>query len=166
MLTRGSAISVVPQDEMNSRKALLKRAEGEIGVRESSGNNDGERVEEYLKVVGLRRGAPYCAAFISYIFKQEGFGQPRTGWSPALFPVSRLARSALPANILGIYFPELKRIAHVGMIERKDGDWCVSIEGNTSLQGGREGEGVFRKRRHMRTIYRIADWVQAGRKLP
>jgi len=151
-------------DEINCRQALLKLAIAEIGVKERSGKNDGARVEEYLAVAGLKRGDPYCAAFISYLFKQEGFTQPRTGWSPALFPVSRLARSALPANILGIYFPELKRIAHVGMIERMDGNWCVSIEGNTSLQGGREGEGVFRRRRHIRTIYRIADWVRAGRR--
>jgi len=153
------------QYNMDLRKALLKRAAAEIGVREKTGKNDGERVEEYLAVAGLEKGAPYCSAFISWLFKKEGFSQPRTGWSPALFPVSRLARSALPGNIFGVYFPELKRIAHVGIIERIAGDWCITIEANTGLFGGREGEGVFRKRRHRRMIYRVADWVGPERRV-
>ena len=145
--------------ETNYRRSLITRAKAEIGVREKTGNNDGERVEEYLAAARLRKGSAYCAAFITWLFKQEGFSRPHTGWSPALFPVTRLARSALPSNIIGIYFPELKRIAHVGMIERVDGDYYITVEANTSLLGGREGEGVFRRRRHIKMIHAMADWV-------
>lgn len=141
------------------REKLVLRAEQEIGVREKTGRNDGVRVEAYLRSVGLKTGDPWCAAFISFLFAQEGLDKPRTGWSPDMFPKSRLARSALPCNLLAIYFPDLKRIGHVGLITGKEGDYVCSIEGNTNVSGSREGDGVYRKRRHIKTIYRFSDWI-------
>ncbi|MBB6503018.1 peptidoglycan-binding protein [Pedobacter cryoconitis] len=148
------------------RLQLVNLARAEIGVREKTGHNDGARVEEYLATVGLKKGQPWCAAYISWLYAKAGYAQPRSGWSPALFPSSRLARSALPGNVIGIYIPKVKRIAHVGLVEKIQGDWCLSIEGNTNLNGSIEGDGVYRKRRHLKSIYQIADWVTAGRRLP
>jgi hypothetical protein len=145
------------------RLALIKRAQNELGVREKTGHNDGTRVEAYLKSVGLHAGDPYCAAFISYLFLMEGYKAPKSGWCPDLFPASRLAKSTLPGNVIGIYFINKKRIAHVGLLERVDGEWCISIEGNTNIAGSREGDGVYRKRRHFRTIYKMADWLSERR---
>lgn len=148
------------------RIQVVRTAVNELGVRERSGRNDGARVEQFLKLIGLLKGEPWCAAFVSWVFHKTGFEKPRTGWSPALFPSSRLARSALPGNVIGIYFRDKKRIAHVGIIEKQDGDWILSIEGNTNLQGSREGDGVYRKRRHKSTIYQISDWINEGRRKP
>lgn len=136
----------------------VELAQGELWVREETGNNDGPRVEEYLRYVGLKKGQPWCAAFISFIFKQAGYSAPRTGWSPSLFPIMRLVKAAAPGNVFGIYFPALKRIAHCGLVERLDGDWVTGIEGNTGVGGGRDGDGVHRRKRHKRTIYQYADW--------
>lgn len=36
------------------------------GVREKTNNNDGKEVEMFLRYVGLPKGNPWCAAFISY----------------------------------------------------------------------------------------------------
>ena len=141
------------------REKLVLRAEKEIGVRERTGRNDGIRVETYLRSVGLKIGNPWCAAFISFLFGQEGLDEPRTGWSPDLFPKSRFTRSALPGNLLAIYFPDLKRIGHVGLITGNQGDYICSIEGNTNVTGSREGDGVYRKRRHIKTIYMFSDWI-------
>lgn len=156
----------VPVTEIKQRLLLVEVAARELGVRERTGQNDGLRVEAYLATVNLKKGQPWCAAFVSWVYKQAGYSRPRTAWSPALFPSSRLARSALPGNLLAVYFPKLKRIAHVGIILKMDGEWCSSIEGNTNNQGSREGDGVYRKRRHVKTIYRIADWVKNGRRIP
>ena len=144
------------------RSRLVKLAENEIGVRERNGNNSGPRVEEYLRTVGLKSGQPWCAAFVSWVYAKSNFPKPRSGWSPDLLPTGRLARSALPGNILGIYFSEYRRIAHVGLITRQDGDWVTSVEGNTNVTGSREGDGVYLKKRHVKTIYRIADWIEQG----
>lgn len=154
------------QNDLKFRLLLVKIAQGELGLREKTGRNDGERIAEFLITVGLKKPEPWCAAFISWVFAEAGFDQPRSGWSPDLFPVSRLARSALPGNVIGIYFPEKKRIAHVGLIEKEDGDWLVSLEGNTNLTGSREGDGVYRKRRHRKSIYKISDWLSNGKRRP
>lgn len=149
-----------------ARRLLVKIAQGELGLREKTGRNDGKRIAEFLARVGLKQPEPWCAAYISWVFSEAGFEKPRSGWSPALFPVSRLARSALPGNVIGIYFPEKKRIAHVGLIEKQDGDWLLSLEGNTNLSGSRDGDGVYRKRRHRKTVYAIADWISNNRRVP
>jgi len=146
------------------RSRLVAIAQKEVGVRELSGGNDGKHVEAYLAVTGLGKGNPWCAAFVSWVYRQAGFSNPHSAWSPDLFPPGRITAEVLPGNILGIYFPELHRIAHVGLVVKADGDWIVSTEGNTNISGSREGDGVYVKRRHRRTIYRIADWVKDGRK--
>lgn len=161
-----SGRAVAQVDEMRERLRLVRFAVMEIGVREFSGRNDGIRVEAYLASADLKKGLPWCGGFISWVYQQAGYSRPRTGWTPALFPLSRLTKLALPGNLLGVYFPKLKRIGHVGLIEKLDGDWCLSVEGNTNGQGSADGDGVYRKRRHVKTIYQIADWVKNGRRIP
>jgi len=139
-------------------KKLIPIARAELWVREETGNNDGKRIEEYQATVGLKKGDPYCAAFISWVFKQAGYSAPRTGWSPSLFPLTRLVKAATPGNVFGIYFPSLKRIAHCGFVEHVKGDWISTVEGNTNVSGSREGDGVHRRFRHKKTIYRYSDW--------
>ena len=152
--------------ESLDREKITAIAQGQLGVRELTGHNDGAAVESYLAVTGLRKGYPWCAAYVCWVCHQAGFPKPTSAWSPDLFPASRITKQVMPGNVLGIYFPELKRIAHVGLLVKQDGEWCVSIEGNTNISGSREGDGVYLKRRHVRTIYRIADWVTEGGKKP
>ncbi|MDR6783329.1 hypothetical protein ABIE26_000183 [Pedobacter africanus] len=142
------------------RDDVLRIARAEIGVREASGNNDGKRIEDYLATVGLPKGQPYCAAFISWVFKEAGYALPRTGWSPALFPNSRLVRDIVPANLFGIYFPSLKRIAHCGFIDSRKGDWIATVEANTNPSGDRDGDGVYKRLRHVKTIHSFSDWIR------
>ena len=139
-------------------KPLIPIAMAELWVREESGKNDGQRVEEYLSTVGLKKGDPYCAAFVSWVFEQAGYNLPRTGWSPALFPTSRLVKAAEPGNVFGIYFPAMKRIAHCGLVVGSRGDWITTVEGNTNASGGREGGGVYQRLRHKKSIRLFSDW--------
>lgn len=154
---------VVSSGRMPERNLLvLNIARAEVGVREATGHNDGKRIEEYLAAVGLPKGHPYCAAFISWVFKKAGYDRPRTAWSPALFPAKLLVKTAAPGNVFGIYFPALKRIAHCGFVSQIKGDWIHTIEANTSLPGSREGDGVYARTRHFRTIRCYADWIGKG----
>lgn len=145
---------------MSSRDLLVSVAAGELGVKEATGRNDGLRVEEYLQYSGLKKGDPWCASYLSWVFKQAGFGRPCTGWSPALFPLSRRTTDPLPGDVYGIYFKSLGRIGHCGLLERRHGSWVFGLEGNTNVDGGREGNGVYRKVRHVRTIDCFANWVK------
>jgi len=137
---------------------VVKIAQNEVGVREASGRNDGLKVEAYLASVGLHRGDPWCAAWVSWVFKQAGYPSPRTGWSPDLFPSKRLVKVPEPGDVFGIYFSDLGRIAHCGLVEKFHHDLVYSLEGNTNNSSGREGDGVYRRVRHKRTICKFSNW--------
>jgi len=159
----------------------------EIGIRETSGNNDGSRVGEYLRYCGLDEGYAWCAAFVSWCHGQAGYTEPRNAWAAALFPASRTiwhAEKPLPMNsiqtiprpgdVFGIYYTNLRRIAHAGFVDGWVGKYCITVEGNTGPEGAIAGiddpanpiragpsiDGVYRKRRPIRTIKAIARWAQ------
>ena len=178
-----------------------------VGVRELTHHNDGPEVERFLAHVGLKKGAPWCAAFVSYCLHKAGYTDaPRSGWSPAYFPkekriwentrtvvTSKLVTSNLfrSGDLFGIWYANLGRIAHVGFIDVPNGtsrklevgsnsstksevesndtsnlklptsnlNILVTVEGNTNDNGSREGIGVFRKYRPLKSIKYIARWT-------
>lgn len=153
------------RDEVRDR--LHARFSSQVGVREATGRNDGE-VEAYLAITNLEAGHAWCGAFISWVFAQEGFDQPRTPWTPALFP-NRCTRSwkhrkkPQKADVFGLYIPHLERIGHAGFVEKWGEKFVTTIEGNTNLEGNREGDGVYRKRRRTKNIHTVADWVECNK---
>lgn len=140
-------------------RKVLDAARKEIGVAEVTANS-APRIREYIAYVGFKTAVPWCAAWVSFCFGQAGFAEPRTAWSPALFPVGHLARDALPGRVFGIYFKHLGRIGHCGIIERVTGQFLYTIEGNTNLAGSREGDRVMRRIRHKRTVCMYSDWCE------
>ncbi|OZA54870.1 MAG: hypothetical protein B7X75_08085 [Sphingobacteriales bacterium 39-40-5] len=180
--------------------------DSQIGVREQ-GINTGPQVEEYLNYVNLKRGQPWCAAFICWVYGQANVDNPRTGWSPDLFKGNKViwdraesvklkvesrekyqvehswyqdeiflepmsvhpttnnqqltTKSQQPttADIFGLFFPEKNRIAHAGFVDQWDGTWLITVEGNTNVSGGREGDGVYRKRRLVKSVYQVARYI-------
>jgi hypothetical protein len=148
--------SFIGYERGNNARAVVEAAGKEVGVRETS-ENAGKRVDEYNAYVGVRKVA-WCAAFVSWCFGQAGYTQPRTAWSPALFPKRRLRAKAQPGMIMGIYFPSMGRIAHCGIVELVTGDFVVCIEGNSNSDGSRNGNGVYRRMRHKRSIANFSEW--------
>ncbi|MEH3113527.1 peptidoglycan-binding protein [Pedobacter terrae] len=157
-----NSISLRQNPALANEQRLLQVAKKELGVRERTGNNDGPGIAAYLGYVHVPEGNAWCAAFVSWVFGQAGYPAPRTAWSPALFPLNKRTKEIRPAVVFGIYFSHLKRIAHCGLVERQEGDWMITIEGNTNPAGSREGDGVYRKRRHLKAMKYFANWT--GRK--
>ena len=154
-------------DDNPIRARIIEIAAAEIGVQEATGNNDGERVEAYLAYTGLGKGHAWCASFISFCYGQAGLSEPRNPWSPALFPNARtycrngacrgLKTSTIkPADIFGIYSHSGKRINHVGIVRGIEGKYLHTIEGNVE-------DRVLSKRRHLSTVYALADWITDGK---
>ena len=140
---------------MEDRDNIIKIASAELGVREATGNNDGLRVEEYLRYTNLGKGYEWCAAFVSWCYGQAGLSAPRNPWSPALFPKARSYKETdriQSADLFGIYSAKLKRIHHVGLVKERRGGYILTIEGNSN-------DRVESRRRHVNTVYRYADWV-------
>jgi len=139
----------------------------ELGVREN-GFNKGDRVEEYLRAANLKAGAPWCAAFITWTFKQNNVKAVVSGYSPNWFVNNVVYKRddnvkrnyvATVGDVFGLWFANKNRIAHVGFIDSRQGDYYITVEGNTNEAGSREGDGVYKKRRHIKTIYAISRWI-------
>jgi hypothetical protein len=144
-----------PSGMEDKRNLIITIASAELGTKESTGNNDGHRVEQYLLYTNLGPGHDWCAAFVSWVYSQAGLSQPRNPWSLALFPKARSYKDAEQiqrADLFSIYSSKLKRIHHVGLIKEKQGQYILTIEGNSN-------DRVESRRRHQRTVYSYADWV-------
>ena len=148
----------------NKANELIALATKELVVREEGCENCGLRIKEYLNYSGVNIPAPWCAAFVSFIFKEADFKSPKTAWSPSLFPTNRITKVPNPGCVLGIYSLSLKRIAHCGIVKMVKGDLIYSIEGNTNIGGEREGDGVYSKVRSKHTVSVYADWLKGGAK--
>ncbi|SKB49852.1 hypothetical protein SAMN05660841_00896 [Sphingobacterium nematocida] len=143
-----------PSGMEDKRNLIIAIASEELGTSEATGNNDGPRIEQYLRYTNLGKGYEWCSAYVSWVYGQAGFAVPRNPWSPALFPKARQIDKvkAMPADVFGIYGVKAKRINHVGLVKEKLGQYLVTIEGNSN-------DRVESRRRHLRTIYAIADWA-------
>lgn len=138
-------------------REVLETAAREVGTTEVPPNsNAGPRVEEYLKMVHLSKGQPWCAAFVAWVGVTalgERWPVPRVGGCATLGEWAKKERVRYLKPKVGdiglLYFPKLGRFAHTFFIESTpdvQGRWGT-IEGNTSGGGSREGWGVFRRRR-------------------
>lgn len=145
----------------DSKNCLREVYSSQIGVREE-GWNSGEKVEAYLKSVNLKKGNPWCAAFVVWSHLQCGYHIVLSGYSPSLFPKNKVVTSAQPGDVFGIYFKNKGRIAHVGFIDEVRLNSFVTVEGNTGSDNygerSREGDGVYRKVRMKKQIYKLSRW--------
>jgi hypothetical protein len=86
---------------------------------------------------------------------EMGIPAVRSAWAPAWFPATkRVPAAAIGAgDVFGLYFPLKGRIAHVGFVQGKKGNFLTTIEANTSpdaVMGSaadRDGQGVYSRRR-------------------
>jgi len=162
-----------PDQKRDAKRELLQKIyTAELGTTELSGMNDGKRVEEYLHYVGLGKGNAWCAAFVCWVLGKAGINNPRSAWAPALFPQKRVVWQRnktfrkptdslnLPhtGDVFGLYFPEKGRIAHVGFVDDWQSKWVITAEGNTNAEGSREGNGVYRRRRLVNSVYQVASY--------
>lgn len=137
----------------------------QIGVKETLGKNDSPEIREYLKVTNFNTPQPWCAALVAYCFTVNDVPNPKSAWSPAWFPQHKLVNLKVKqpdrADVFGVYYNNMGRIAHVGFVDRwpRDGDYFITVEGNTNDNGSREGDGVYKKRRLKRTAYKVSRWI-------
>lgn len=144
------------------RIALQTVFRGELG------KDDRESIRKYLRYTDLEYGHEWCAAFVSWCFGQVDYPEPRTPWSPSLFPNKRTVwkqGQALPkgpleaGKVWGIHILSKGRIGHVGFIDSEHKGILTTVEGNTQPPEGKGTHGVYKKRRALRTLKAIAEWL-------
>ena len=167
------AAPAAPINVTEAALALIATATGEAnkGVREV-GKNAGPDVEKYLHCLGMTKGSPWCAAFVSWcVMTSRGLAKPPkwcSGSAVSLFQMSRNSKTCVyvvptemeyQAKVKPGYIWSRAQDATAAAAARK-GSWCQghtgivvavdatgfhTIEGNTNSAGSREGDGVYRK---------------------
>ena len=163
-------IPIIKEYYCEDERDCIKRIyTSQIGVRELTGNNDGEVVEKYLLSAGLKRGSPWCASFIYWTFEQCGdtLSIKYPAWVPSYFPRSKIIykrgkikkRDPMYGDLIGIWFSSKGRLAHIGFFDRETNKYYITVEGNTNDAGSREGDGVYKKKRIKRQVHSISSWI-------
>ncbi|MCB0725949.1 MAG: CHAP domain-containing protein [Ignavibacteriae bacterium] len=141
-------------------KEALKFAVTQIGVMEKPlGSNMGPEVNKYLASVGLGPGQFWCMSFVYYCFEKAaeklGRSNPlvKTGHCMTHWNSTKgkkiLASDAVnnpslikPGQIFIINTGGSS--GHTGIVEKLQGGFLHTIEGNSNTSGSRNGIGVFR----------------------
>jgi hypothetical protein len=149
--------------QTDNRAILVDNLHKQLNVREATGNNDGYMVKQYLNSVGLSEGYAWCAAFCTYNLNAIDVDNPKSAWSPDWSKKKdRIKKqSAKPGDCFTIYNYRLKRVAHVGfVIGRSTDGYFITIEGNTNSGGSRNGDGVYKRKRHPNKVYSITRYIR------
>lgn len=139
---------------------MLNLARTQIGVIESK-ENWGPQIQEYLDSCGFKVPVPWCACYVTWVYKCLGFNVPNSpAWSPSWLN-KRYAdkRSALPGDVGLIWYNHLNRVGHTILIEETNNEEIISIEGNTNLKDSRDGDKVMRKIRPWDTLYATSNYL-------
>lgn len=163
----------VPSIDENTNKLLaeaLKIAATQVGVMEvPPGSNRGKKVEEYLASTGLDGGYYWCAAFVYWCFLKasENLGKATpvfktahcmTHWNKT---TGKKIPGADAVNKPSLIKPGYIFIintggssGHTGIVEKVEGGFIHTIEGNSNPEGSSNGIGVFRLSRKIAKINR------------
>lgn len=148
-----------PEVTVRQERALLIAHElaDVLKVREVGGNNKGERVEEILKVARLSPGDPWCAAMVYYCLIMAGVkpgelpSHPGSVWGFVDWATKKGRRTSTPERG-DLFFWLDGSHGHIGFLVELAGGYATTLEGNTGDDGGRDGDGSYRKRRNWETV--------------
>lgn len=132
-----------------------------LQTREHGGNNRGEVVETLLRKEGGSAGMPWCMAFAATLYE---FACKSFGLTPDIDLNLSVSDGVHKARLLGRYHEDVNQVRpgdlvvikggpsgyqHVGIaisFANQQGE-VATIEGNTNVAGGADGDGVYRKKR-------------------
>lgn len=166
----------VPQGEVAATTfmgAVLAKAgsQADAGVLEQPRNsNRGPEVDQYLKRVGVSPGLAWCCAFTYWCFDEAAKAASRANpmfktagclahWNGAQgVGAKRISARDAAANP-ALLKPGMVFImdfgggqGHTGFVERVEGGYIHTVEGNTDASQTREGGGVYRLKRKLASI--------------
>lgn len=152
---------------------VLRVASATVGACESPPNtNAGPYVKRVLARTGLPEGQPWCAAWVTDVglcalgaawpvLKTASVQQMAEWAAKARCRYKAVETPAVPGDLFCLWYPQLKRWAHVGVVRRVDADGKTihTLEGNTSGSGSREGWLVAEKTRVLGPRDRLIRWA-------
>jgi hypothetical protein len=150
------------------REVLIREAGFWIGSRERGGENQGEIIELFQKLIGGAQGEPWCMGFAQFCVNKVDLLIGNSGYSKlalsencvtvwAKTPMECRLEKPEPGSIAIWQFGETSS-GHCGVVEKiLDEGSFHSIEGNTKGLDVivREGDGVFRRTRTIASSHRF-----------
>jgi len=184
-------MDLTPEPEtvtVDSRQELINEViafeKGEIGTKEETGNNDGDRVEWYQKIGSNGEvnhgGSPYCqygqntSLIVSSKKLKLDYKWWYNGYTPDNVNKGKKLKICRGGNSSGghvdiseikagdwgyVYSSERRNARHVFLITGKKGNNVYTIEFNTNSQGGAEGNGVFNRIRNISQVWATVRWA-------
>lgn len=159
---------------MKTPEAIARTAETKVGIRESGGPNKGKALAEFFtsdwyKPNETDDGYAWCASFVCRIVQialsttgvkeTATFQRPRT---PGAWDFESWCRSVDGTAVLkkppgkDIQRGDIVifKFSHIGIAVSapNENGYFETVEGNTNKAGSREGDGVYRKTRHVSGI--------------
>lgn len=151
------------------REDVIKYAKSFIGIQEETNRNDGFFIENVLlKPLKVPAGSAYCAAYVSFIYRDCNIKSPNSAWSPdwaktkdAVYLKNKLGdiSNAKKGDVVSFWRESKGRVGHVGIYERKLGNYIYTIEGNTSDMNDKGRDGIWGRVRHKSTIYTVTNYI-------
>jgi len=138
----------------NLSKSALATAISQIGKCEQPlGSNWGTPVKDYLKSVGINFPASWCMAFVYWCFEQNSNKDNplvKTGGVLHAWNTEEKIHRVVEPQAGDIFIMDFgKGLGHTGIVEKVDGKYVHTIEGNSNNNGSRNGVMVVR---HIRLI--------------
>jgi hypothetical protein len=159
------AVVIISEVDMVIRVASATLGASEVPAK----SNRGPYVERVLAGTHTPAGKPWCAAWVTDV-GTSALGQtwpvPRTASVQAMAEWAeskgvRYVSKPKIGDLFCLWFPELNRYAHVGLVTGLVGGKIVTVEGNTSGAGERDGWLVASKTRTLGKMDRLIRWVEA-----
>lgn len=139
---------------------LVRLALEEVGYHEGKTGGQWNNRTKYAAAVpglGWADGQPWCAVFVSWLALVGGVAElfPRTASCDVggQWFKDRGQWSEYPAIGAQVFYGTPADLNHTGFVIGFDADTIDVIEGNTNVNGSREGDGVYRKVRRRRDAY-------------
>lgn len=168
LLFGSKSVPVVDKAEKGISSEALKVARTQIGVMESPPNsNRGPEVNQYLASVHCPPGNFWCAAFVYWCFNEASkklkVSNPACKTAGCLFHWNKTSGTKIPTKE-AVNNPSLikpgavfimdhgKGMGHTGIVEKVEGGFVHTIEGNSNSGGSRNGIGVFQLSRKIASI--------------
>jgi uncharacterized protein (TIGR02594 family) len=147
-MTGTSSIGFPPVGNGAVGARMVQLAQGEVGVSETGGNNDGSRIREYRSATAGAENSPgpWCSYFVSWLAKNAGApvgaGGNGTGYVPTLeawgkqqgrYQDFSAGARPQPGDIVIFDWGRDGVADHTGIVEHVDADGAIhTIEGNSS----------------------------------
>ena len=137
-----------------SVREVLTWAASQVGVAEDP---PGSNKQPFAKLAGHSNGQAWCATFLVATWKVGGIDlipDTNTAYTPSMHDAfknaGRLRKHPRPGDVGFLFVEDVNRIGHAFFVNRVDGDYVKTIEGNSNRTGSAQGQVVCRNRRKWR----------------